>query len=395
MARGGGSVGSGRIRRRSLGRAAAAAALVHLEAVAGLLALAYWFAPRTDELAARQAAEGERIDISTLDDATARQILAELERAEEKAEAEEQEKEREAPVAPGQVVEIPKPLEEQRPERARFAAEHDSTVARETKKLGRPDRAASPAGPAEPAPSGAARPERARAQPTPAPAPPGMLAMRDPGERRPATLPRDMAKGAPTDDDGALPPAQAPGAPESSSPDQAAPGPAESPPASTETAQPNLLPSGQQLAKAVGGGGTQDFLADVDDGDETALNAKQWKYASFFNRVKKLVVENWKPAVEYEKRDPTGRIYGAGQRVTILRIILKADGSLQNLIIEQASGLEFLDDVAMEAVKRAQPFPNPPGGLVDARTGVISFRFGFYFEVGSSPRTRVYRYSPT
>ena len=42
----------------------------------------------------------------------------------------------------------------------------------------------------------------------------------------------------------------------------------------------------------------------------------------------------------------------------------------------RSSGLDFLDQTAIDAFKRAQPFPDPPGSLADEH-GVIPFTFGF------------------
>jgi TonB family protein len=145
-----------------------------------------------------------------------------------------------------------------------------------------------------------------------------------------------------------------------------------------------LAPSQQQIARAIGSG-TQDHLKDLDDGDETALNAKKWKFASFFNRVKSQVREHWRPVDVYRRRDPTGSIYGNKDRYTLLRVQLKPDGSLANLTLTTPSGVEFLDDEAMEAFKQAQPFPNPPPQLVDGGSGMIDFSFGFYFEISGAP----------
>ena len=72
-----------------------------------------------------------------MDEAAAREILADLERQEEARKAEEERKEVESIKAPGQVVDLPTPLEQKRPDKARFVSEHDSTVAHETKKYGR------------------------------------------------------------------------------------------------------------------------------------------------------------------------------------------------------------------------------------------------------------------
>jgi TonB family protein len=151
------------------------------------------------------------------------------------------------------------------------------------------------------------------------------------------------------------------------------------------------LLSSRSIERAMNSG-THDYLRDVDEGENTALNARSWKYASFFNRVKEQVRQYWKPGIEYRQRDPDGNVYGERSRLTMCWVVLERNGKLAHVKIETPSGLEFLDDVAVEAIKEAAPFPNPPPELVD-ETGTIRFKFGFYFEIGSAPRMRVFRYS--
>ena len=345
----------------------------------------YFYSPRQAELDARQGTgAGESIEISAIDDETAQKLLAELDKEEEQAKEEQAKKEREAKEAPGQVVDLPKPAEEKRPDQAKFASEYDSSTEKETRKFGRFDqksRQGDSAGSED-----VSRPARAASAGTQAP--PGAMAMRTPGQPSrqaappsPAQPPMAQAPGetgpaAPFDPEGVL----TPGGQATAQPQRPAmpPRTAAGGPQVTPGATPALTPSQQQIARAIGSG-TQDHLKDIDDGDETALNAKKWKFASFFNRVKAQVREHWRPADVYRRRDPTGSIYGNKDRYTLLRVQLKPDGSLANLVMETPSGVEFLDDEAMEAFKQAQPFPNPPPPLVDAGSGIIDFRFGFYF----------------
>ena len=63
-----------------------------------------------------------------MDEDAARRILADLERQDEERKAEEIKKEVDSVKAPGQVVDVPAPREERRPDNARFASEHDTTV---------------------------------------------------------------------------------------------------------------------------------------------------------------------------------------------------------------------------------------------------------------------------
>jgi len=134
-------------------------------------------------------------------------------------------------------------------------------------------------------------------------------------------------------------------------------------------------------------------LKDIDDGDETALNSKKWKWASFFNRVKHQVQEHWHPDEVYRRRDPNRSIYGRTSRLTIVRVQLKPNGHLVNVELETPSGLEFLDDEALQAFRAAQPFPNPPRQLVDRSDGLINFQFGFLFELSGVSRPMLFKYN--
>jgi TonB family protein len=374
-------------RRRSerrIGFWLAVALLLHAEAIL-LVGLAFYlFAPRNAELAHGLAAgEPESIDIGMLDEDAAREIVADLDKQEEARKAEEARKEETALHPPGQVVDLPTPREEKRPDAARFVSEHDSTVEHETKKLGHFQ---------DNARQGDANGTASTSQP-PGTAGDGRLAMRTPNLGR--YLGGESAAG-PTGrvgrfgtKFGALDPGQPqpdgelPNAGTDAVPRTGGGGPAGG-------TGPALMPSEQQLARAIGSG-TQDAIRDVDDGDETALNSKKWRFASFFNRVKRQVAEHWHPEDIYRQRDPTGAIYGRRNRYTELHIELKPDGRLGNVRVSDPSGLEFLDDEAIEAFKEAAPFPNPPRQLIEAN-GTINFGFGFLFDLSGPPQMRWFKY---
>ena len=72
---------------------------------------------------------------------------------------------------------------------------------------------------------------------------------------------------------------------------------------------------------------------------------------------------------------------------------LKPNGHLANVALESPSGLEFLDDEAIQAFRAAQPFPNPPRGLVDANDGLIKFQFGFLFDLSGVSRPQLFKYN--
>jgi TonB family protein len=82
----------------------------------------------------------------------------------------------------------------------------------------------------------------------------------------------------------------------------------------------------------------------------------------------------------WRSEDPDGSHYGFKSRDTVLRVSLDAKGNVSKVVIVQPSGFDSLDDEAIRAMKESAPFPNPPGALVD-KDGLITFEFGFYFEI--------------
>ncbi len=150
-----------------------------------------------------------------------------------------------------------------------------------------------------------------------------------------------------------------------------------------------LMPSSAALDKIIGAA-PNDHLRDVEQGEGTFLNTREWKYATFFNRVKQAVGRNWDPNEPLRQRDPTGEIYGGRDRYTILDITLGGDGLVKDIKVQRSSGVDFLDEAAIVSFRRAQPFPNPPPGLM-GKDGTVTFPFGFYLETGGRPLMRIFR----
>jgi TonB family protein len=149
----------------------------------------------------------------------------------------------------------------------------------------------------------------------------------------------------------------------------------------------NLNPSPEALASLMGAP-SNDRLADVDVGDATLLNAREFKFASFFNRIKRSVSQHWDPATVYRLRDPQLNIYGVRDRETVVHVTLDERGQLKDIRVMRGSGISFLDDEAMRAFRAAAPFTNPPKGLIV--NGEVEFKFSFYVEVSSSNPLRMF-----
>src|SRR5262245_8955810 len=100
------------------------AVLLHAELILLVGVGIYLFAPRDADLARAMAGRGgaDSIEVGMLDEAAAREIMADLDRQDEERKKEEDKKEIESVKAPGQVVDLPTPREEKRPDDARFVS---------------------------------------------------------------------------------------------------------------------------------------------------------------------------------------------------------------------------------------------------------------------------------
>jgi TonB family protein len=121
----------------------------------------------------------------------------------------------------------------------------------------------------------------------------------------------------------------------------------------------------------IAGGPAPVLATGVDEGPGTFLGTRRYRYASFFNRIQESVVAHWDPDHAYDAHDPRRSLYPYRVRVTTLWFTLDAEGRLKQLKILKRSGLDFLDEAAVRAVREASPFPNPPAALV--RDGEIEF----------------------
>lgn len=129
----------------------------------------------------------------------------------------------------------------------------------------------------------------------------------------------------------------------------------------------------------IAGGAMPDDLRGVEEGDETLLNSRSFKFAGFLNRVKETVGRVWVQKVQDEagKRDPSGQLYSYKDRRTVVEFTLDRQGEITDVKVAASSGVPYLDSVAVDAFRIVQRFPNPPPGLVPEQPGVVSLPFAF------------------
>ncbi len=127
---------------------------------------------------------------------------------------------------------------------------------------------------------------------------------------------------------------------------------------------------------------TLDYIKDLDPGVETLLSTREFKYYTFYNRVRTQLNEYWTPKVREKVKQlfQEGRtIASSADRITKCLVTLDKGGQLVKVQIIGQSGVQDLDEAAVEAFRAAAPFPNPPSGMVD-EDGTIRIRWDFILE---------------
>ena len=127
---------------------------------------------------------------------------------------------------------------------------------------------------------------------------------------------------------------------------------------------------------------SSDYLRNVDQGIETLLNTREFKYYTYYNRIRKQLSGYWEPKVREKMTNmfKQGRTIASAQdRITKLLIVLNEKGTLVTVQVMSDSGVRDLDDAAVEAFRAAAPFPNPPKGIIE-NDGTVKIRWDFVLE---------------
>ena len=129
------------------------------------------------------------------------------------------------------------------------------------------------------------------------------------------------------------------------------------------------------------GSPSNDYLADINRSDRTALNTFETLYASWWNRVKQYV--SFYAGQTLANAQPKTAITKLEYSVTLSGLI-NPDGSIAALDVVVTSGIPEFDEAVKEAFELAAPFPDPPEGLVEADGFVHMRKFGFVITMGTA-----------
>lgn len=129
---------------------------------------------------------------------------------------------------------------------------------------------------------------------------------------------------------------------------------------------PNSFPESSQS--------TQDYLGDRDVNrkeDTVELSTTEFKYMSYFAKLKSQIEGVWNYPEESRYRGEEGQLF--------LVFTIKRNGELENIQLLSSSGYVRLDSEAMRAIKAAAPFSPFPEGWGSLETLNIKATFIYQF----------------
>ena len=131
-------------------------------------------------------------------------------------------------------------------------------------------------------------------------------------------------------------------------------------------------------------GAPNNDLLDVAIGDRTRLNTKALIGAEYINRIRRLVNYFWDQNLQ---NLPRSVILTRSSYTTVVDVVLDSHGALQRIEVTVACGSDPLDQAVVDAFRLAGPFPNPPPQLIEKDGRVYLSKMGFTVPVGRSRPT--------
>jgi TonB family protein len=121
----------------------------------------------------------------------------------------------------------------------------------------------------------------------------------------------------------------------------------------------------------------QDNISSAGEDETLLLNARQLKHYSFFKRVYEKLYLLWSSELGAQKI--LWKYSSEGNYLTRIRLQMNELGYLTHTNILLSSGIEWIDKSAINALRKAEPFPNPPKDYQVPHSSPITFEFIYEF----------------
>jgi len=122
----------------------------------------------------------------------------------------------------------------------------------------------------------------------------------------------------------------------------------------------------------------ENFIPEVQPGNQTALNARAAPFAAFLATMHRNIHQlwGWGFLSDLEGRSPSDPLNNMGLW-TRLEIVLNADGIIDNVKVIRTSGLSMFDVAAVDVIYSSGPYPEPPREIHSAN-GKVYLHWAFH-----------------
>lgn len=136
------------------------------------------------------------------------------------------------------------------------------------------------------------------------------------------------------------------------------------------------------MASQIAGAPQNDYLKE-EKGEQVNLNTKEYLYASYWKRIRRLVGFYWEQNLD-NMPSSAHRTLARSSYTTTVKYVLNSDGALDYIEVTDESGSGELDDCVVRAFRVAGPFPNPPEGLIEKDGRVYAPDSGFTVQMSTA-----------
>ncbi len=122
------------------------------------------------------------------------------------------------------------------------------------------------------------------------------------------------------------------------------------------------------------GAPTNDFIRET-PGEATMLNAKEFRYFGYIQKIKRQVNFYWTQALD--NIGPIRERLTRNEYTTVVHVVLDRHGNLSSVSLVRTCGIRAFDEATLDAFRIAAPFPPPPDGLLDRNGQAVLPSVGF------------------
>lgn len=120
----------------------------------------------------------------------------------------------------------------------------------------------------------------------------------------------------------------------------------------------------------------EDYYPDYKIDDHTYVNVLRYPDVEYFVRLKRIFKTTWNP-IQALRQDMQGNSVSRGEVSVVLAVSVDKSGNLSELFVLKSSGLGNYDSEAIRTIRASSPFSAPPEKFLDKKDQVLRMSWTF------------------